>query len=187
MSSILLLAAVREELVVDLARADDHARHLLRRRACPISPITVWNSPLASSSSGDTASLCRSRLFGRHHDQRLAVPAQHLPAQHVEDLRRRRRHAHLHVVLRAELQEALGTRRRVLGALPFVAVRQQHHEAADAAPLHFAGADELVDHDLRAVGEIAELRFPDDELRSGPTSSSRTRSPAPLARSAPSR
>ena len=29
-----------------------------------ISPITVWNLPSASSSSVDTASLCRSRLFG---------------------------------------------------------------------------------------------------------------------------
>jgi hypothetical protein len=39
-------------------------------------------------------------------------------------------------------------------------VRQQHHETAHLAPLLLAGGDELVDHDLRAVGEIAELRFP---------------------------
>ena len=89
--------------------------------------------------------------------------AQHLPAQQVEHLRRRRRHAHLHVVLGAQLQEALEARRRMLRALPFVAVRQEQHQAADAAPLGFAGADELVDDDLRAVGEVAELRFPDHE------------------------
>ena len=53
----------------------------------------------------------------------------------------------------------------MLGALAFVAVRQQHHEAADAAPLHFARRDELVDDHLRAVGEVAELRFPDHEAR----------------------
>jgi hypothetical protein len=92
-----------------------------------------------------------------HHDQRPAEWADHLPAQQVEDLRWRRRHAHLHVVLRAQLQIALGARRRVLGPLALVAVRQQHHEAADAAPLRFAGGDELVDDDLCAVGEVAEL------------------------------
>jgi hypothetical protein len=31
------------------------------------------------------------------------------------------------------------------------------------APLHFAGADELVDHHLGAVGEVAELGFPDGQ------------------------
>ena len=32
-----------------------------------------------------------------------------------------------------------------------------------AAPLHFARGDELVDHHLRAVGEVAELGFPDHQ------------------------
>ena len=31
------------------------------------------------------------------------------------------------------------------------------------SPLVFAGGDELVDDDLRAVGEVAELRFPEHE------------------------
>ena len=44
--------------------------------------------------------------------------------------------------------------------LAFVAVRQQQHESAQAIPLRFAGTDELIDDDLRAVGEIAELAFP---------------------------
>jgi hypothetical protein len=47
--------------------------------------------------------LVAQQALRAHHDERLAVPAQHLPAQHVEHLRRRRGHAHLHVVLRAEL------------------------------------------------------------------------------------
>ncbi len=47
--------------------------------------------------------------------------------------------------------------------LAFVAVRQQQHESAQAIPLRFAGADELIDDDLRAVGEIAELPFPQRE------------------------
>ena len=99
----------------------------------------------------------------RHHDERLAEVAPHLPAQHVEHLRRRRRHAHDHVVLGAELQETLEARRRVLRALPLESVRQEHRESAVAAPLRFARADELVDDDLRAVHEVAELPFPDHE------------------------
>jgi hypothetical protein len=39
-------------------------------------------------------------------------------------------------------------------------VRQQQHEAVGAQPLGLAGGDVLVDDDLRAVGEVAELRFP---------------------------
>ncbi len=39
-------------------------------------------------------------------------------------------------------------------------MRQQHHKAAQPAPFHFAGGDKLIDHHLRAVGKVAELRFP---------------------------
>ena len=48
----------------------------------------------------------------------------------------------------------------MLRPLPLVAVRQQQHQPAGLAPLGFGAGDELVDHDLRAVGEIAELRLP---------------------------
>ncbi len=51
----------------------------------------------------------------------------------------------------------------MLRALAFVAVRQQQRDAGQQAPLGFAGGDELVDDDLRAVGEVAELRFPQHE------------------------
>ena len=95
----------------------------------------------------------------------LRKRAQDLPAQHVKHLRGRRRHAHLHVVLGAELQEALEARGGMLRALAFVAMRQEQREPAQAAPLRFARADELVDDDLRAVHEVAELAFPDDERR----------------------
>ena len=49
------------------------------------------------------------------------------------------------------------------GPCAFVAVRQEQREPAQAAPLRFARADELVDDDLRAVDEVAELAFPDHE------------------------
>ncbi len=71
-------------------------------------------------------------------------------------------------MLGAELQEALEARGRVLRSLALVAVRQEQRQAAESAPFGFAGADELVDHDLGAVGEIAELAFPDHQrLRLG--------------------
>lgn len=58
-------------------------------------------------------------------------------------------------------KEALKPCGAVLRALAFVAVRQEQRQARDPAPLGFASGDELVDHHLRAVGEVAELRFPD--------------------------
>jgi hypothetical protein len=39
-------------------------------------------------------------------------------------------------------------------------VGQQQHEAALLAPLVLGGGDELVDDDLAAVDEVAELRLP---------------------------
>src|ERR1700742_4061568 len=97
----------------------------------------------------------------RHHDERLAQVAQHLAPEHVKHLGRRRRNAYLHIELRAQLQKPLKPRRRVLGPLALIAMRQEQSEAGYAAPLSFARADELVDDDLRAVGKIAELTFPD--------------------------
>src|SRR4029079_12816861 len=67
------------------------------------------------------------------------------------------------IVLGAKLQITLEPRRRMLRPLPFEAVRKEHDEAASAQPLGFAGGDELVDDRLRAVGEVAELRFPQHE------------------------
>ena len=51
----------------------------------------------------------------------------------------------------------------MLRPLALVAVRQQADEARHAQPLALARRDELVEHDLRAVGEVAELRLPHDE------------------------
>ena len=70
----------------------------------------------------------------------------------------------LHVVLGAQRQEPLDVGVGVLGALAFVAVRQEHHQAAELLPLAFGGGDELVDDRLRAVHEVAELRFPDHQV-----------------------
>ena len=51
----------------------------------------------------------------------------------------------------------------MLWALAFVAMREQQHDAVGTAPLDLARGDELVDHHLRAVDEVAELPFPDGQ------------------------
>ena len=49
--------------------------------------------------------------------------------------------------------------------LAFVAVRQEQHEPARPLPLRFGADEELVDDDLGAVGEVAELGLPKHERR----------------------
>src|SRR5579859_738369 len=101
--------------------------------------------------------------FWRENDQRLAPRTARLPAQHVEILRRCGRLTNLHVVFGSQLQEALEAGARMLRALAFVTVGQQHHDSCRKIPFILACADELVDDHLRAVGEIAELCLPKNE------------------------
>jgi hypothetical protein len=126
-----------------------------------VSGIRRWNSPFASSSSVETASLWRSRDFGVITTSGLRVRMRICRRIMWNILRRRGRRADLHVLQRAQLQETLKARRAVFRALAFVTVRQEQRQAAQAAPLGFAGGEELVDDDLGTVGEIAELAFPD--------------------------
>ena len=67
------------------------------------------------------------------------------------------------IVVRGELEEALHARAGVLRALAIVAVRKEHDDAGEQTPLGFAGGDELVDDDLRAVDEVAELGLPEHQ------------------------
>src|SRR5207342_1026874 len=85
------------------------------------------------------------------------------PPQEMEELARGRAVDDADVVLRRELEEALEARARVLGPVAFVAVRQQERQARRLSPLRAAGHDELVDDDLGAVHEVAELRLPEHE------------------------
>jgi len=48
-------------------------------------------------------------------------------------------------------------------ALAFVTVREQQNDARQQVPLVLARGDELVNHNLRAIREVAELRFPKDK------------------------
>src|SRR5262245_35532954 len=67
------------------------------------------------------------------------------------------------VVLRRELEEPFEARARMLGAVSLVPVRKQERETRGLSPLRPPGDDELVDDDLRAVDEVAELRLPEHE------------------------
>ena len=69
----------------------------------------------------------------------------------------------LDVVFGAERQKPLQTGAGVLGALPLEAVWQEHHQAREPIPLIFGADDELVDHDLRSVDEVAKLGLPGHE------------------------
>ena len=55
----------------------------------------------------------------------------------------------------------------MLRSLPLITVRQQHHQSGEQSPFVFARGDELIDHNLRAVGKVAELRFPERTSVSG--------------------
>ncbi len=51
----------------------------------------------------------------------------------------------------------------MFGALSVVAVREEHDDSGEEAPLGFACSDELIDDGLRSVNEVAELRLPEDQ------------------------
>src|SRR5262249_51178448 len=96
----------------------------------------------------------------RYDDERLARLTAGLASQHVEVLRCSRAIDHLHISLRAKLQEPLDSRARMLRPLSLVTVRQQQDNAARLVPLLFPGCYELVNYDLRGVDEAAKLRSP---------------------------
>ena len=87
----------------------------------------------------------------------------HLPAQHVEEVGRRRGVDDLEVGAGAGGEQALGPAGGVVGSAAVDAVRQQDDEARRAQPAVLAAGDALVEHRLRDVEEFAELRLPDHQ------------------------
>lgn len=71
--------------------------------------------------------------------------------------------ADLDVVARGELEKPFDARAGMFGALALVSMGKKHHHSGQQTPLIFARGDELIDDDLRAIGEITELRFPEHE------------------------
>src|SRR5690349_19237995 len=88
---------------------------------------------------------------------------QRLASEQMEVLRGRRAVGDTDVALGAKGEEALEPRARMLGALAFVAVRQQQREPRGLPPFGEPGDQELVDHHLGAVREVAELRLPQNQ------------------------
>ena len=110
----------------------------------------------------DRALMAQQR-FWRHQDQRFADVALQLTPQDVKIIGGRRAIRHLHIVLGAQLQIAFEPRRGMFRPLAFVAMRQEADETRHPQPFAFAGRNELIEHDLRAIGEIAELSFPNGQ------------------------
>ena len=129
--------------------------------------MTLRNAPLASSDGRDAAAGRRSSDFGRHHDQWARIGMACLAAKEVEVLRRRRRVDDTDVALRAEGQEPLEPRGRMLRARALVAMRQEQRQPRGLPPLREAGDEELVDDDLGAVHEVPVLRLPQHERLRG--------------------
>ena len=158
----LKVPAPLQQVVVNLARAKHGALHRLGRKLVDFLDHGL-ELPIAKLFQGGNGELVPQKALRRHHHQGLAQGALNLPPEHVIDLRRGGGNAHLNVVLRAQLKEALKACGGVLRACPFVAVGQKHGQAAEALPLVFAGDDELIDHHLGTVGKVTELRFPDHQ------------------------
>lgn len=64
------------------------------------------------------------------------------------------------IIIIVQFQEPFNPSRRMLSALSVHAVREQQNNAAVNAPLNLATRDKIINHNLRAVREIAELRLP---------------------------
>ena len=125
--------------------------------------MTGWNEPGRELLDRRGGLLEPEQALRRHHDERPRRRVERLAAEQVEELARGRAVGDPDVVLRALLEEPLEPRARVLGPVALVAVRQQQRQARRLPPLRAAGDEELVDHDLGAVDEVAELRLPEDE------------------------
>ena len=99
----------------------------------------------------------------RQHDQRLAPPAQHLPAETWKYW------AGVDGATTCRLSRAARLRNRSSRALEcsgpdaFQAVRQEQHQPAQSPPAVGGAGDELVDDHLAGVGKVAELGLPGNQ------------------------
>lgn len=159
-----LFFAILEEIVVDFARAEDETSDLFGSdREFVIVENFLKGSAFCHVFKLGLAKRMAQEALGRHDDERFANAALHLTPEGVEVLRWGGEVADLPVAFGAELEEALEAGAGVLGALAFVTVRQEDDEVAGLHPFAFGAGDELVDDDLCAVNEVAELGFPADE------------------------
>ena len=159
---LIVLTTLFQQVVINLTRTHHYALHALRIKLVDFTDGWQEGAVRQFFEAGNRQRMTQQG-FRRHHDQRTTHPAQRLTTQHVVNLCRGRRYAHLHVLLSAKLQITFQTRGGVLRPLPFVTVRQQHHQTTHPAPFLFARGDELVDNHLSTVSEVTELCFPDSQ------------------------
>ena len=161
--------SARDQIDVDLAAAAaaraGRPRRCAPRRRRP--DHLAGSGPRPARAASTATSGWRSRLFGvsTTSGSGSTVQQRRLAAQQVEELRGGRAVGDAHVDVGGELQEALRPRAGVVRPLPFVRVRQQQHQRRPQPPLAARRDEELVDHHLRAVDEVAVLRFPDHQPR----------------------
>jgi len=179
-----LLLAFGEELVVNLARAEDEGLNLIW--IVPDIPVGLVDDALEHLAGAHVlerrnASLVTEEILGRHNNQRLAEITVYLPSEAMEvvgwsgaidDL-----HVallNLHAIIPCKfgdvmrifihlLQKALHTARRVLGSLAIEPVWQEHNETALTKPLVLSGHNELINHNLSTVDKVTELSLPKNE------------------------
>mmetsp|Transcript_51111 Transcript_51111/g.128237 ORF Transcript_51111/g.128237 Transcript_51111/m.128237 type:complete len:455 (+) Transcript_51111:354-1718(+) len=178
------LAQLLGQVVVDATRAAHHQLHELRieRAGSRIRLEAGIGQHRLEASAGrellerrDNVRVAQQRLRA-DDDGRLAVLATELATQRMKVAGGCARPHHVHVgvvghlahgrlVVRivAQLQEALDAAGGVLRPGTVHAVRQEERERRLAAPLLVAGGQELIDHHLRGVHKIAELRLPQAE------------------------
>ena len=134
-----------------------------RRSAAVGSSRMKWKWPSVSSSRRGRGAVEAQQPLRGEDDQRPRLADQRLAAQQVEVLGGGARVGDADVALGGQRQEALDAGAGVLRPGALVAVREQQGEAAGLSPLGLAGDDEAVDDHLAGVGEVAELRLPEDQ------------------------
>ena len=152
--------AVFDQVVVDLAGARDHASHVFRARRCDRVVDDRFKGSIRKVFDARVRLGMTQQALWRKNDEGRAVATTHLTPKDVEILRRIRAVHDLNTVFGAGLKEALHTSARMLGALPFVAMRQEHDQATHSAPFYVSRSNELIDDDLCTVYKVAKLGFP---------------------------
>src|SRR5262249_35170307 len=104
--------------------------------------------------------LVSQKGFRRHDDQRFPKISANLTPQDVKILGRRRQIADLDIIICTKLQKSLKSWPGMFRALTLVSMRKEKNYAAGSLPFRLGTDDELIDYDLGAVGEVAELCFP---------------------------
>jgi hypothetical protein len=125
-----------DEVVVDLARAEHHALDLLRVGFAVASGMTSWKLAVDEFVEASTPPACGAAATSASSPSSGLRQARSICRRSMWNICAGVVGTHTCMLSSAHnLQVALETRGGMLGALALVAVRQQQHDAAQAAPL----------------------------------------------------